>query len=158
MSTHKSSTPVIVAVVAAAIGVLLLGAVALGLGGTSVSVSGGAGPATAQLPDDGSRGPFVISVHQTSSEFSLLGIRVHDARFAAQVGVVPPAGCTLQTGSRIDPDGPCRGIAVVGDVSGSGTLPGGEAFVVIAIPTSGDCYRAVKPGDSWPPPHAACGG
>lgn len=147
----------VVALGAAVVGVLVLAALALGLGGTTVSttIEGGAGPAT-PIPADSAAGAFVVQTNESGPAFSIFGLNFGSHRYDVHVGVVPPTGCAADPGNRIEASGACAGIAVEGEVSGSGTLQSGEAFLIVTTRVSQECFDALAPGNSWPPAGGAC--
>jgi hypothetical protein len=147
----------VVAVVAAVIGVVLLGAVALGgLGGTRVETSVSEpvpwhfdGP-----PADGSYG-IVMGSHQSKSGLELFGLTIGRSRWEANIALVPPEGCEVSDGN-LPPGGPCETAAATGRVNGGGTTASGLEFVIVSTEVSEGCHEALQPYERWPTNKPAC--
>lgn len=147
----------VVAVVAAVVGVVLLGVVAVGgLGGTRVETSVSEpvpwhfdGP-----PADGSYG-IVMGSHQSKSGLELFGLTIGQSRWEANIALVPPEGCEVSDGELPD-GGPCVRAAATGRINGGGTTARGVEFVIVATEVSESCHEALQPYEPWPSSNAAC--
>lgn len=144
------------AAVAVLVGLAALVAGGLGAFGTTAEVTQDA--ASAPLPADGRAGPVILSKHDSPPGFTLFGLEFGEHTYLAHIGFVPPDGCEPVDGQVLQATGPCAGAPVSGEVTGGGTLAGGEPFTIVAVEMSGDCFAAIQPGDAWPSTRAGCPG
>lgn len=145
-----------VATIALLAGVAALLAGALGAFGITTTTTQD-GP-TAELPLDGSGGPFVLSKHDAPPGFTFLGIEFGDHTYTAGVGFVAPEGCHPTDGEPFEAAGACAGVPVAGIAAGGGTLPAGESFVVVDVEITDTCFAAIQPGEHWPSAREECSG
>lgn len=147
----------VVAVVVAVVGIVLLGAVALGgLGGTRVETSVSE-PVSGQFdgpPADGSSG-IVMGSYKSRSGFGVFGLTIGKSRWEANIAMVPPDGCEVSDG-KLPAEGPCEAAAATGRVSGGGTTASGLEFVIVSTEVSEGCHEALEPYERWPSSKAAC--
>lgn len=145
-----------VAVVAAVVGIVLLGVVALGGLGTTME-SSVSEPVSGQFdgpPADGSSG-IVMGSHKSRSGISVFGLAIGKSRWEASIALVPPKGCAVSDGELPD-SGPCEAAAATGRVNGGGTTSSGLEFVIVSTEVSEACHEALEPYERWPSDKPAC--
>ncbi len=147
----------VVAVVAAVVGVVLLGVLVFGgLGGTRVETSVPE-PVPGQFdgpPADGSSG-VVMGSYKSRSGIGVFGLTITRPRFEAHIALVPPPGCEISAGE-LPAGGACEAAAETGQVSGGGTTADGLEFVIVSTRVSEACHEALQAYERWPSSKPAC--
>lgn len=147
----------VVAVVAAVVGIVLLGVVAAGgLGGTRVETSVSE-PGPGQFdgpPADGSYGT-VMGSYKSRSGIGVFGLTIGQSRWEANIALVPPEGCEV-SGGELPAGGPCKAAAATGRISGGGTTASGLEFVIVSTRVSKACHEALETWERWPSDRPEC--
>lgn len=147
----------VVAVVAAVVGVVLLGVLVFGgLGGTRVETSVPE-PVPGQFdgpPADGSYG-IVMGSYKSRSGFGVFGLTIGRSRWEASIALVPPEGCEVSDGE-LPAGGPCEAAAATGRLSGGGTTASGLEFVIVSTEVSRGCHETLETFERWPTSKPAC--
>jgi hypothetical protein len=136
--------------------VLVMGAGALGLAGTTVEVSESSVVSPAQaFPADSTYG-VVQHTAKTKSGLGVFGLELGSSEWAAFVLVLLPEGCEAQMGSVLSADGACSAVPVTGEISGEGVGLDGREHILVTVPIPRACFEAIEPGARWPSHLTAC--